>query len=138
MKKYDIIIVGAGSGWDWSRLVRSSTWSKMFLLIEKNPIIGGTFTSAGVSCWEASISGTGLSEIIYKNAKKITNAVDIYPNYWDNENYDLTLKVNELDLRDRIGKDIIGRYGIIIEPEIYLQVVTAILNNLGKLQRTAL
>ena len=130
MRKFDIIVVGAGSGGIGAAWSAASIGANV-LLIDKSPSLGGTFTRAGVCCWEASISGTGLSEIIYHNAEKHKNAVDIYPDIWEKKNYDLTLKVNGLDLNDRIGKDIKGRYGVIIEPEIYSGVVADLLADVG-------
>jgi FAD-dependent oxidoreductase family protein len=130
MKKFDIIVVGAGSGGIGAAWSAAQCGAKV-LLIEKSPILGGTFSRAEVSCWEASISGTGLAERIYREADKYQDAVDIYPHLWEKKDYDLTLKVNGLNINDKIGKDIKGRYGVIIEPDVYADVVLNLLEATG-------
>ncbi len=131
MKQFDVIVVGAGSGGIGAAWAAAQCGASV-LLIEKCSIPGGTFTSSGVCCWEASISGTGLSELIFQKSCEYPEAVDIYPNIWKRMNYDLTIKVNGLDLYNKIGREIKGRYGVIIEPDIYIKAVTELLKHSGE------
>jgi glycine/D-amino acid oxidase-like deaminating enzyme len=131
VRKADIIVAGAGSGGIAAAWSAAESGADVFL-IEKNPFIGGTFSSAGVSTWEASASGTGLAELIFRKVSEIPEAVDIYPNLWKEMNYDITLKLAGLDLHNKAGRNIRGRYGVIIEPDAYVNAVTELLKNTGR------
>jgi hypothetical protein len=125
-EKYDVIVAGAGSG-GIGAACSAARMGARTLLLEKESVIGGTFVSSGVCCWESSVSGTGLSKEIYMTACKTPLAADIYPREHKNPSYDITLKTNGLSPENGIK----GRYGVIIEPRVYLKTCLDILSETG-------
>jgi hypothetical protein len=77
MKKYDLIIVGAGSG-GIAAAIAAGRLGVNVLLVEKQNYVGGNATQSGVSVWEMGIGGTGIPFDVYKRLKKIPKAVGIY------------------------------------------------------------
>ena len=76
LDRYDVVIVGAGSGGIGAALAAARAGLDV-LLVEKADVIGGTAARAGVSSWEPGVGGTGFPFEIYKRLKQIQNAVGI-------------------------------------------------------------
>jgi hypothetical protein len=77
MEKFDVIIVGAGSGGIAAAIAAGRLGVKV-LLVEKQNYVGGNATQSGVSVWEMGIGGTGIPFDIYKKLKEIPQAIGIY------------------------------------------------------------
>jgi len=77
MEKFDVVIVGAGSGGIGAAIAAGRLGLKV-LLVEKQNFVGGNATQSGVSVWEMGVGGTGIPFEIYKKLKEIPQAVGIY------------------------------------------------------------
>ncbi len=75
--RYELVIVGAGSGGIGAALAASRRGVKT-LLIERGEKLGGTSTIGGVNVWEMGVGGTGVPFDIYRRLKAIPNTVGIY------------------------------------------------------------
>jgi hypothetical protein len=76
-KRYDLAVAGGGSGGIGAALAAARAGLRV-VLVEKEAMLGGTSTAAGVSCWEPGVGGTGIPFDIYKRLKTIPDAVGIY------------------------------------------------------------
>ena len=76
-RRYDLIVVGAGSGGIGAALAAGRAGLDT-LLLERADRIGGTAVRAGVSVWEMGVGGTGIPFDIYRRLKRMPNAVGIY------------------------------------------------------------
>ncbi len=75
--KYDIAVFGGGSGGIGAALAAARAGLRV-VLVEKEAMLGGTSTAAGVACWEPGVGGTGIPFDLYKRLKSIPEAVGIY------------------------------------------------------------
>lgn len=76
-RRYDLIVVGAGSGGIGAALAAGRAGLDT-LLLERADRIGGTAVRAGVSVWEMGAGGTGIPFDIYRRLKRMPHAVGIY------------------------------------------------------------
>lgn len=76
----DLCIVGGGSG-GYSAALRAAQWGIKTILVEKEPILGGTSTVCGVNCWEP-VAGCayGLPRQLYEKMSLIPGGCGIYHN----------------------------------------------------------
>lgn len=74
---YNLAVIGGGSGGIGAALAAARAGLRV-LLVEKEALLGGTSTSAGVSCWEPGVGGTGIPFDIYRRLQTIPDAVGIY------------------------------------------------------------
>ena len=75
--KYDVIVVGGGSA-GTAAAVAASRSGAHTLLIERQAILGGTSTYAGVNCWEPVYGADGFAQEFYQHLKQIPGACGIY------------------------------------------------------------
>lgn len=148
--EYDVLIVGAGSGGIGAALTAGRLGLNV-LLVEKSSHIGGNAAVSGVSVWEMGVGGTGIPFDIYKELKKIPQAVGIYTFNrhctWKNNDgesqfpagAELTIDptLGYLDSLRRFGARSLAEdetfvrrhwHGVPFEPAIYQQVVEQMLN----------
>jgi glycine/D-amino acid oxidase-like deaminating enzyme len=76
-QKYDLAVIGGGSGGIGAALAAARMGLRV-VLIEKEAMLGGTSTVAGVACWEPGVGGTGIPFDLYKRLKTSSDAVGIY------------------------------------------------------------
>ena len=74
--KYDLCVVGAGSGGIGAALA-AARMGLSVLLIEKSDTLGGNAVRGGVHNWEPGVGGTSFPFEIYQRLQKIPNAVAI-------------------------------------------------------------
>ena len=74
--RYDLAVIGAGSGGIGAALAGARAGLSV-VLIEEADGIGGTAVRAGVNVWEPSVGGTGIPYEIYRRLKRIPNAVGV-------------------------------------------------------------
>ncbi len=74
---YDLVVIGGGSG-GIAAALSAARLGVQVLLVEKESMLGGTSTVAGVCCWEPSVGGTGIPFDLYRRLKHIPDAVGIY------------------------------------------------------------
>ena len=151
--RYDLIIVGAGSGGIGAAIASSRMGAKT-LLIEKAGQIGGTAIRSGVSCWEPGVGGTGIPFDIYCRLKRISNAVCIYsigrhclwpdassahPPYPGGESL-IDPAMTYIDSLRRHGAVSMAEsekfcrknwHGVVFEPDAYCKAVEAMLSETG-------
>jgi hypothetical protein len=77
MEKFDVVIIGAGSGGIGAAIAAGRLGLKV-LVVEKQNFVGGNATQSGVSVWEMGVGGTGIPFEIYKKLKEMPQAVGIY------------------------------------------------------------
>jgi len=75
-KRYDLIVVGAGSGGIGAALAAARLGLSV-LVVEQADTIGGTAVRAGVSIWERGVGGTGLPFDIYRRLQRVPDAVGV-------------------------------------------------------------
>ena len=76
--RYDLIVVGAGSGGIGAALAAGRLGLRV-LLVEKQNFVGGNAAQSGVSVWEMGVGGTGIPFDIYKKIKQqALSAIGIY------------------------------------------------------------
>ena len=73
----DVAVIGGGSAgfaaaWSAAKLGSS------VVLVEKEQMLGGTSTYAGVNNWEPGMGGTGVPYRVYQRLSKIPNAAGVY------------------------------------------------------------
>lgn len=73
----DVAVIGGGSG-GFGAALAAARLGLDVVLVEKADCLGGTSTRGGVNCWEMGVGGTGIPFDLYKELKKIPNAVGIY------------------------------------------------------------
>ena len=143
--KYDLIIIGAGSGGIGAALAAGRLGLQV-LLIEKQGFVGGNAAQSGVSVWEMGAGGTGIPFEIYKRMNQFPDAVGIYSIYQHRKwqlakgeknlhigadiRIDPTLKYKDTLLRHGsktgiLNEDFTRRlwHGVPFEPSIYQLVV---------------
>lgn len=74
-----ICVIGGGSAGIGAALAASRLGVDT-VLVEKNSRLGGTSVNSGVNCWEPVAGATGIPFEIYRELKKIPDAVGIYSN----------------------------------------------------------
>ncbi len=87
----DVCVVGGGSGGFGAALAAARAGAKVFL-VEKQPALGGTSTSALVTNWEPG-PGCSFARELYRRLKTVPGAVAIAPrmhSYTKSEPYGLT------------------------------------------------
>lgn len=143
--RFDLIIIGAGSGGIGVAIAAGRLGLKV-LLLEKNSRLGGNAAVSGVSVWEMGVGGTGIPFDIYRRMKKERDAIGIYSFNrhcaWKNENgtsqfppgADLTIDptLRYLDSLRRFGARSLKEdelfvrkhwHGVPFEPGIYQNIV---------------
>ncbi len=75
--KYDLIVVGAGSG-GFAAALAAGRMGLRVLLVEKSESLGGNAARGGVNNWEPGVGGTGIPFDLYKRLKRIPSAIGIY------------------------------------------------------------
>ncbi len=74
---YDVIVVGGGSAGTAAAVAASRSGART-LLVERQAILGGTSTYAGVNCWEPVFGADGFAQEFYQHLKQIPDACGIY------------------------------------------------------------
>jgi glycine/D-amino acid oxidase-like deaminating enzyme len=77
VKKYDIAVIGCGSGGFGTALAASRKGLEV-LVIEKSSSIGGNANRCGVNNWEPVAGATGFPREIYQRLRERPQAVGIY------------------------------------------------------------
>lgn len=75
--KCELCVIGGGSGGIGAALAASKNEVDT-ILVEKEPMLGGTSTVCGVNCWEPIAGATGIPYDIYRELALIPDAVGIY------------------------------------------------------------
>ena len=75
--KCQLCVVGGGSA-GIGAAIAASRLGVDTLLVEKEAMLGGTSTVAGVNCWEPVAGATGIPFEIFTRLQQIPNAVGIY------------------------------------------------------------
>ena len=75
--KYDVIVVGGGSAGTAAALSSSRSGART-LLLERQNILGGCSTYAGVNCWEPVYGATGIAREFYQVLRQQALACGIY------------------------------------------------------------
>jgi hypothetical protein len=75
--RFDLIVVGAGSGGFGAALAAARLGART-LLVEKSDSLGGNAARGGVNNWEPGVGGTGIPFDLYRRLKRIPHAVGIY------------------------------------------------------------
>ena len=88
-ERYDLIVVGGGSGGIGAALAGARLGLSV-LLVEKGDRLGGTAVRGGVHCWEMGAGGTGIPFDMYRRLKRIPEGAGIYSygrhmSWWDPE-----------------------------------------------------
>jgi len=73
----DVLVAGGGSGGFGAALAAARSGLRV-VLVERNGILGGTSTVAGVNCWEPSCGGTGFPYELYRRLRRHPQAVGFY------------------------------------------------------------
>ncbi len=73
----EVAVIGGGSAGFGAAWSAAHVGAKV-VLIEKEGSLGGNSTLGGVNNWEPGIGGTGVVYRLYKQMKKIPNAIGIY------------------------------------------------------------
>ena len=151
--KYDLCVVGAGSGGIGAALA-AARMGLSVLLIEKSDTLGGNAVRGGVHNWEPGVGGTSFPFEIYQRLQKIPNAVAIVrmarhcvvpqpgePAYPGGEalpdpaaTYADSMQrhsLKELSPEEKFGRSSTFR-SIVFEPEAYSRVVGEMLAETGK------
>ena len=151
--KYDLCVVGAGSGGIGAALA-AARMGLSVLLIEKSDTLGGNAVRGGVHNWEPGVGGTAFPFEIYQRLQKIPNAVAIVrmarhcvvpqpgePAYPGGEalpdpaaTYADSMQrhsLKELSPEEKFGRSSAFR-SIVFEPEAYSRVVGEMLAETGK------
>ena len=76
MNRYDIVLVGAGSGGIGAALAAARAGCSV-LLLEQAGTLGGTMVRGGVHNWEPGVGGTGIPFDLFRRLKRIRGAVGI-------------------------------------------------------------
>ncbi len=147
----DVAVIGGGSagfGAAWS----AAHVGASVVLIERQGALGGTSTLGGVNNWEPGIGGTGVAYRVYREMRKIPDAIGIYehrrhcswPKPW--EKY--TFPGGELEINPCLiyghtlrrygppGEEFTKKYrhGVVFEPEVMSQVMLRMLQETGRCQ----
>jgi len=77
VQTYDLMIIGGGSGGVGAAIAATRAGVKT-LLVEAQVWLGGTSTAGGVNVWEMGVGGTGIPFEIYRRLKEMQGAVGIY------------------------------------------------------------
>ena len=75
--RYDVCVVGAGSGGFGAALAAARSGLKV-LILEKTANIGGNANRCGVNCWEPVAGATGFPREIYRRLRSIPLATAVY------------------------------------------------------------
>ena len=155
---YQLVVLGGGSG-GLGAAISAARAGLRVLLVEKEAMLGGTSTTAGVSCWEPGVGGTGIPFEIYQRLKKKPNSVGIYsfgrhfswqdgwhwPHALDRVNFpgcetilDATCRYNDtLRRHPEPGKPFDETFqrkflhGVVFEPEAFSSVVAEMIEETG-------
>ena len=151
--KYDLCVVGAGSGGIGAALA-AARMGLSVLLIEKSDTLGGNAVRGGVHNWEPGVGGTSFPFEIFQRLQKIPNAVAIVrmarhcvvpqpgePAYPGGEalpdpaaTYADSMQrhsLKELSPEEKFGRSSAFR-SVVFEPEAYSRVVGEMLAETGK------
>lgn len=135
----DIVIVGGGSAGFGAavRAARLSGGRLDIVLVEKEGLLGGTSTLAGVNCWEPGIAGPGIHKEVYKRLKARPLAVGIgktthFPTAeerWSVSVIDVNSSYE--DTLQRAGLAAYEQRRVQFEPTAMCEVMDQILNEVG-------
>jgi hypothetical protein len=140
--KFDLIVVGAGSG-GLGAAITAGRLGMRVGLIEKANTLGGNAARGGVNCWEPGVGGTGLPFEIYKRLKQIPQSVGIYRHarhLWRNPDFPGGESILDPSLRyiDSLRRFLFKGenkldtwHGVPFEPNDYETVVRALLHETG-------
>ena len=73
----DVAVIGGGSA-GFAAAWSAATLGSSVVLVEKEKMLGGTSTFAGVNNWEPGMGGTGVPYRVYQRLKKIPKAAGVY------------------------------------------------------------
>jgi hypothetical protein len=76
MRHYDVCVIGGGSGGIGAAIAASRAGMKT-LLVERETMLGGTSTLAGVNNWETTAGATGIPRDLYDRMSRTPGAVAI-------------------------------------------------------------
>ncbi len=131
----DVCVVGGGSGGYGAALAAARAGAKV-VLVERQPILGGTSTSAFVTNWEPG-PGCSFSRELYEHLKASPQVVAIAPRvhrYKSSEPYGLSYGTPDSDLTydDTLRRAGSGRkYSVVMKPEALARTMAAILKKAG-------
>jgi hypothetical protein len=131
----DVCVVGGGSGGYGAALAAARAGAKV-ILVEKQPILGGTSTSAFVTNWEPG-PGCSFSRELYEHLKAAPQAVAIAPRvhrYKSSEPYGLSYGTPKSDLTydDTLRRAGAGRKcSVVMKPDALARAMAAILKKAG-------
>lgn len=74
---YDVVVVGGGSAGFGAALAAARAGAHTALL-ERETMLGGNSTLAGVCCWEPECDGSGAPRQLYERMRRLPNACGIY------------------------------------------------------------
>ncbi|MDA3923865.1 MAG: FAD-dependent oxidoreductase [Kiritimatiellae bacterium] len=145
----DVAVIGGGSAGFGAAWSAAHVGAKV-VLIEKEGSLGGNSTLGGVNNWEPGIGGTGVCYRIYREMRKIPNAIGIYehsrhcswPKPWEKYRFPGGFQainpclIYAHSLR-RYGPATEAftrkyRHGVVFEPEVMSQVMLRMLKETGK------
>lgn len=152
--RYDVVVMGAGSGGIGAALAAARAGCSV-LLVEKADQIGGTLVRGGVHVWEMGVGATGLPFDIYLRMKPVPLATGVYsigrhfnwqdawywPNRLDKVNFPggellIDPKRQYIDSLQRhsaegqVENEAFCRetwHGVVLEPQVYRSVVEQML-----------
>jgi hypothetical protein len=73
----DVAVLGGGSG-GFGAALAAARLGLSVVLVERADCLGGSSTRGGVNCWEMAIGATAIPFDLYKELKRLPNAVGIY------------------------------------------------------------
>ncbi|MDO5317963.1 MAG: FAD-dependent oxidoreductase [bacterium] len=73
----DVAVIGGGSA-GFAAAWSAAHLGSSVVLVEREKMLGGTSTFAGVNNWESGMGGTGLPYRVYQRLEKIPNAAGVY------------------------------------------------------------
>ncbi|MCX6901043.1 MAG: FAD-dependent oxidoreductase [Verrucomicrobia bacterium] len=73
----DVAVIGGGSG-GFGAALAAARLGLDVALVEKADCLGGSSVRGGVNCWEMAVGTTGIPFDLYKELKRLPNAVSIY------------------------------------------------------------
>ena len=134
---YDVCVIGGGSGGFGAALAAARAGAKV-ILVEKQPIVGGTSTSAFVTNWEPG-PGCSFPREIYNRLKSNPGSVGIgskVHSYERNEPYGINIGTIRKGLTydstlRRAGIPANKRYSVVMKTEALAQTMESMLKEAG-------
>ena len=75
--KTDIVIIGGGSA-GVAAAYRAASSGAQTILVEPEPLLGGTSVNSWVCCWEPVIDSNGFPKLLYRRMREIPDGCGIY------------------------------------------------------------